>query len=109
MKSKDEIDREISEYVSTHQGESNDQSMFLKNGQYIFQNNENNDTPEEPFLKSVNRAVIPRDKSLYPGFPNTEGWSFCLFRVSRRLGSNLLSNYVPFIGWKYNFFVFLLV
>ena len=73
LKSKDEIDREISEYVSTHQGESNDQSMFLKNGQYIFQNNENNDTPEEPFLKSVNRAVIPRDKSLYPGFPNTEG------------------------------------
>ena len=73
LKSKDEIDREISESVSTNQAESNDQNMFLKNGQYIFQNNENNDTPEEPFLKSVNRAVIPKDKSLYPGFPNTEG------------------------------------
>ena len=63
------------ETVSSNQAKSGNQNMFLKDGQYIFQNeiDEKMDESSAPFLKSVNKVVIPKDKSLYPGFPSTEG------------------------------------
>jgi len=54
------------------------EKMTLKNGQYIFQteNDGKMDESNDPgFLKSVNKVVIPKDLSLYPGFPDTEGMS----------------------------------
>jgi len=75
LKNKDNT--ENPESVSSNQVKIGE-NMTFKNGQYIFQTETDGKTDESNgtgFLKSVNKVVIPKDLSLYPGFPDTEGMS----------------------------------